>query len=34
MSNIQTNLLINGQFVKGEGEAISVLNPATGAEQA
>jgi aminobutyraldehyde dehydrogenase len=32
MSNIQTQLLINGQFVKGEGAAISVLNPATGAE--
>ena len=32
MQNIQTNLFINGQFVKGEGEAISVLNPATGAE--
>ena len=31
MQNIQTNLFINGQFVKGEGEAISVLNPATGA---
>ena len=32
MSNIQTKLFINGQFVKGEGAAISVLNPATGAE--
>ena len=32
MQNIQTKLLINGQFVKGEGAAISVLNPATGAE--
>ena len=32
MSNIQTKLLINGQFVTGEGAAISVLNPATGAE--
>ena len=32
MSNMQTKLLINGQFVKGEGVAISVLNPATGAE--
>ena len=29
---MQTKLLINGQFVKGEGAAISVLNPATGAE--
>jgi aminobutyraldehyde dehydrogenase len=29
---MQTQLLINGQFVKGEGAAISVLNPATGAE--
>ena len=32
MQNIQTNLLINGQFVKGEGTPINVLNPATGAE--
>jgi aminobutyraldehyde dehydrogenase len=32
MSNMQTKLLINGQFVKGESAAISVLNPATGAE--
>jgi aminobutyraldehyde dehydrogenase len=32
MSNFQTKLLINGQFVKGEGAAISALNPATGAE--
>ena len=32
MSNIQTKLLINGQFVKGEGAAITVLNPATGTE--
>lgn len=32
MQNIQTQLLINGQFVKGEGAPISVLNPATGAE--
>ena len=32
MSNIQTKLFINGQFVKGESAAISVLNPATGAE--
>ena len=29
---MQTKLLINGQFIKGEGAAISVLNPATGAE--
>ena len=29
---MQTKLLINGQFVTGEGAAISVLNPATGAE--
>ena len=29
---MQTKLLINGQFVKGEGATISVLNPATGAE--
>ena len=29
---MQTKLLINGQFVKGEGAAISVLNPSTGAE--
>ena len=32
MSNFQTKLLINGQFVTGEGAAISVLNPATGKE--
>ena len=32
MLNIQTQLFINGQFVMGEGAAISVLNPATGAE--
>jgi aminobutyraldehyde dehydrogenase len=32
MQNLQTKLLINGQFVKGEGAPISVLNPATGAE--
>lgn len=32
MSNMQTKLLINGQFVKGDGAPISVLNPATGAE--
>ena len=32
MLNIQTKLLINGQFIKGEGAPISVLNPATGAE--
>jgi aminobutyraldehyde dehydrogenase len=32
MQNIQTKLLINGQFVQGEGTPISVLNPATGAE--
>ncbi|MBC7755838.1 MAG: gamma-aminobutyraldehyde dehydrogenase [Bdellovibrio sp.] len=32
MQNIQTKLLINGQFVNGEGAAISVLNPAIGAE--
>ena len=32
MQSIQTKLLINSQFVKGEGAAISVLNPATGAE--
>ena len=32
MSKIQTQLLINGQFVKGEGAANSVLNPATGEE--
>ena len=30
MQNIQTLLLINGEFLKGEGEAIDVLNPATG----
>ncbi len=29
---MQTKLLINGQFVQGEGAAISVLNPASGAE--
>ena len=29
---MQTKLLINGQFVQGEGAAISVLNPATSAE--
>ena len=29
---MQTNLLINGQFVKGDGAAISALNPATGLE--
>ena len=29
---MQTKLLINGQFVKGEGEPISVLNPSTGQE--
>jgi aminobutyraldehyde dehydrogenase len=29
---MQTQLLINGQFVKGEGAAISVLNPSTGLE--
>ena len=29
---MQTKLLINGQFVKGEGEPISVLNPSTGLE--
>lgn len=32
MLNIQTQLLINGQFVQGEGAFISVLNPATGVE--
>lgn len=32
MQNIQTQLFINGKFVKGEGALISVLNPATGAE--
>ena len=32
MQKFQTKLLINGQFVKGEGAPISVLNPATGAE--
>ena len=32
MIMIQTKLLINGQFVKGDGAAISVLNPANGAE--
>lgn len=29
---MQTQLLINGQFVKGNGAAISVLNPANGSE--
>lgn len=29
MQNIQTQLLINGKFVNGEGELITVLNPAT-----
>ena len=32
MPNIQTKLLINGQFVIDEGAAISVLNSATGAD--
>ena len=32
MQNSPTKLLINGQFVKGEGELISVLNPSTGLE--
>jgi len=32
MQNIQTQLLINGEFIKGEGALISVLNPATGEE--
>jgi aminobutyraldehyde dehydrogenase len=32
MQNIPTQLLINGQFVKGDGSPISVLNPATGEE--
>ena len=32
MPNIQTKLFINGQFVKDEGAAISVLNSATGAD--
>ncbi len=32
MQTFQTKLLINGQFVKGDGAPISVLNPATGAE--
>ena len=32
MPKIQTKLLINGQFFKGEGAAISVLNSATGAD--
>ena len=32
MQDIQTQLFINGKFVKGEGALISVLNPATGAE--
>lgn len=29
MQNFQTQLLINGKFVKGEGALLSVLNPAT-----
>ena len=29
MQKIQTQLFINGQFVNGEGELISVLNPST-----
>lgn len=32
MLNIQNQLLINGQFVHGEGMLLSVLNPATGEE--
>lgn len=32
MQNIQTQLLINGKFVKGEGALISVLNPSTEVE--
>ena len=32
MQKLQTKLLINGQFVIGEGAAISVLNPSTGGE--
>ena len=32
MQNSPTKLLINGQFVQGEGESISVLNPSTGVE--
>ena len=32
MQNSPTKLLINGQFVNGEGERISVLNPSTGLE--
>jgi aminobutyraldehyde dehydrogenase len=32
MQNIPTQLLINGQFVKGEGAPFGVLNPSTGAE--
>ena len=32
MQNIQTQLLINGQFLTGEGASTRVLNPATGAE--
>ncbi|MDI1299369.1 gamma-aminobutyraldehyde dehydrogenase [Methylotenera sp.] len=32
MQNFQTQLLINGKFVKGEGALISVLNPATEVE--
>ena len=29
---MQTKLLINGEFVEGEGEAFSVINPSSGAE--
>ena len=32
MLNIPTQLFINGQFIKGDGALISVLNPATGEE--
>jgi aminobutyraldehyde dehydrogenase len=32
MLDIPTKLLINGQFVKGDGTLISVLNPSTGTE--
>ena len=32
MQNMPTKLLINGQLIKGEGEAIGVLNPSTGGE--
>ena len=32
MQNIQTHLFINGQFVKGEGSLISVINPSTEVE--